>query len=230
MPLSGTVARAPAGLIGFDETAKLNSAQAKTSASKGYKFCVRYVSRNSAGRAANASNGTPDLSAGEAQTILDAGLALMVVQHCPSPGWSPTGALGEEYGQNAATYTADAEIPPGVNVFLDLEGIAPGTAHSNIIAYANQWFAAVQTGGYVPGVYVGFNVFLSPDELFLDLTTQHYWRADGNIPNISHRGYQLIQHIQNAGTPSEFDRDVTQDDALGDAVLWLTSNQALVAA
>jgi hypothetical protein len=229
MALSGTVARAPSGLIGFDETEKLNSAQAKLYASKGYKFCVRYVSRDSAGRAANASRGTPDLSADEAQTILSAGLALMVVQHCPLPGWVPTAAEGQTWGQNAASFAADAEIPPGVNEFLDLEGIAPGTAHSDIVAYANQWFAAVQTGGFVPGVYVGFDVFLSPDELFLDLTTKHYWRADGNIPNVSHRGYQLIQHIQNAGTPSEFDRDVTQDDALGDAVLWLTGNPALVA-
>jgi hypothetical protein len=229
MALSGTVARAPAGLIGFDQTGRLNSAQAKQYFSQGYKFCVRYVSRDNAGRAANANNGAPDISAAEAQNILSAGLALMVVQHCPLPGWVPTANEGNTWGQNAASFTADAEIPPGVNVFLDLEGIAPGTAHSDIIAYANQWFAAVQTGGYVPGVYVGFDVFLSPDELFLDLTTKHYWRADGNIPNISHRGYQLIQHIQNAGTPSEFDRDVTQDDALGDAVLWLTGNQALVA-
>jgi hypothetical protein len=36
-------------------------------------------------------------------------------------------------------------------------------------------------------------------------------------------------HIQNPGTPQEFDRDVTQNDALGDAVLWLTSSPALVA-
>jgi hypothetical protein len=35
------MARASAGLIGFDETAKLNSATPKTYASKGYEFCVR---------------------------------------------------------------------------------------------------------------------------------------------------------------------------------------------
>jgi hypothetical protein len=229
MTLSGTVARAPAGLIGFDQTQKLNSARANQFFANGYRFCVRYVSRDDGGRAANANNGNPDIAADEAQNILSAGLALMVVQHCPLPGWSPTGTLGRTYGQNAASFVADAEIPLGVNVFLDLEGIAQGTAHSDITDYANQWFAAVQTGGYVPGVYIGYDVFLSPDELFLDLATKHYWRADGNIPDISHRGYQLVQHVQYPGTPQEFDRDVSQDDELGDAVLWLTANSALVA-
>ena len=229
MALSGTIARAPAGLIGFDQSEKLNSAQVRQYFASGYRFCVRYVSRDDDSRAANANRGTPDLSGDEAQNILSAGLALMVVQHCPRPGWSPTGALGRTYGQNAASYAAEAEIPSGANVFLDLEGIAPGTAHSDIIDYGNQWFAAVQTGGYESGVYVGFDVFLSPDELFLDLATKHYWRADGNIPDISHRGYQLFQHVQYPDTPQEFDRDVTKDDAFGDAVLWVTTNSALIA-
>jgi hypothetical protein len=50
-----------------------------------------------------------------------------------------------------------------------------------------------------------------------------------NIPDISRRGYQMFQHVQNPGGPNEFDRDVTKDDALGGAVVWLTKNAVLVA-
>ena len=229
MTLPGTVARAPQGIIGFDSDTKINSAQARQYFARGFRFCVRYVSRDDASRKNNEKRGTPDLSIDEARTILDAGMAIMAVQHVANPGWHPTAQLGHTYGENASSYAADAGLPAGVNLWLDLEGIAKGTSHQDIIAYCNAWFDAATTSGYVPGVYVGFDVFLSSDELFFDLKMKHYWRADGNIPDVSHRGYQLFQHIQNPNTPNEFDRDVTKNDAFGGAVIWLVENSALVA-
>ena len=229
MTLPGTVAPAPQGIIGFDSATKINSAQAKQYFAKGFRFCVRYVSRDDASRKNNDKKGTPDLSIDEARTILDAGMAIMAVQHVANPGWHPTAQLGRTYGQNAASYAADAGLPDGVNLWLDLEGIAKGISHQDIIAYCNEWFDAATISGYVPGVYVGFDVFLSSDELYFDLKTKHYWRADGRIPDISHRGYQLFQHIQNPNTPNEFDRDVTKNDAFGGAVIWLVENSALIA-
>jgi len=68
---------------------------------------------------------------------------------------------------------------------------------------------------------VGSNALLTPDQLYFDLTTKHYWRAGGKIDDVSHRGYQLIQDIQNPGTPTEFDRDVTKTDAFGGTPIWL---------
>lgn len=229
MALSGQVSKAPAGTIGFDSDTSVNSAQARQYYAQGFRFCVRYVSRDAATRQSNAANGTPDLAQEEAQGILDSGMALMAVQHVALPGWQPSGPLGTTYGQNAAAYAADAGLPAGVNLWLDLEGIAAGTAHADIIAYCNNWFSAVTIGGYEPGVYIGFDVLLSSDELYWNLATKHYWKAGGNIPPISQRGYQLIQYIENAGQPNEFDRNVTQNDAFGDSVIWLTCNQALVA-
>ena len=224
MTLPGTVAGAPAGLIGFDTAERVNVAQANTFFSKGFRFCIRYVSRTDETREHNATHGTPDISANEAKGILNAGMALMVVQHVALPGWHPTAQLGTEYGENAATYAGDAELPGGVNLWLDLEGIAQGTSHADITGYANAWFKAVAAAGYVPGVYVGFDVFLSPDELFFDLKMKHYWKAGGDITNVAHRGYQVIQSILHPNTPQEFDRDVTRDDDLGGFALWLTSN------
>jgi hypothetical protein len=216
MALQGSVAAAAAGLIGFDFDAELTAAQAADYAGQGYRFCIRYLSRDDASRAANNAGTTPDLSEAEGAGILAAGLALMAVQHV-ARNWSPSAALGATYGANAARYAGEAGLPPGVNLWLDLEDVAAGSATPDITGYCNAWFDAVAAQGFVPGVYVGANARLTPDELFLDLKMRHYWRAPGDIPAVSHRGYQLIQHTLNG-----FDRDVTATDALGGAVIWLS--------
>jgi hypothetical protein len=51
--------------------------------------------------------------------------------------------------------------------------------------------------------------------LFFDLHTEHYWRASGNIVDVSHRGCELFQHTRNAGTPQEFDKDMMHDSLSG---------------
>jgi hypothetical protein len=131
MTLSGVVRSATAGLIGFDySSSALNTATAKQFADQGYKFCVRYVSRDDALRGQHSSDGTPDLSQSEGQAILNAGMALMVVQHPPLPGWAPTADLGKTYGANAADYAAAAGLPENVCVWLDLEGVASGTSET----------------------------------------------------------------------------------------------------
>jgi len=121
--------------------------------------------------------------------ILGTGMALMAVQHVAAHGWVPTGDLGRLfgrlYGANAARYTAEAGIPGGVNLWLGLEDIPGGTAHEDIVAYANAWYDEVAAAGFRPGVYIGFNVWLSPQSLFFDLKFRHYWRAPGNIPDVA---------------------------------------------
>lgn len=221
MALRGIARPATAGAIGFDIATALSKAGAAAYRAKGYAFCIRYVSRTDASRARNHTHGTPDVSAAEAQAILDGGLALMVVQHVAGSGWQPTAQLGRDYGAKAAEFTAAADVPPGVNLWLDLEDIPSGTAAQDIVDYCNAWHGEVAAAGYVPGVYVGFNVWLSPEQLFLQLRTAHYWRAAGNIPDVAHRGYQLFQHVLNAGKPDEFDRDVAMPDRLGGTALWL---------
>lgn len=221
MALAGNVSSAIPGALGFDTAVPLNADSARNYFNQGYRFCVRYVSRTDASRAANAESGLTDISEAEGQLILASGLALMVVQHVAASGWVPSAGLGDEYGGNAAAYTAAAGLPEGVNVWLDLEDIPAGTSHSDIIDYCNAWFGKVSAAGYVPGVYVGFNSWLSPDELFFDLKTKHYWRAAGNIQNVSHRGYQMFQHVIKLNDNSELDKNVTNNDALGLAAQWL---------
>ncbi len=229
MAVAGIVVQASPGLIGFDVTNALTLAEARLYFAKNFRFCVRYVSRDDASRDANQRRGTPDLSEAETDAILMSGMALMAVQHVAMRGWMPSAELGKAYGENAATYASDAGLMEGVTLWLDLEGIAEGTDHQAIIDYCNAWFVAVSSGGYEPGVYVGFDVWLSPDELYFDLKTKHYWRADGHIPDISHRGYQMFQNTSNPGTPNEFDRNVTNNDNFGGAVTWMIGDGVPIA-
>jgi hypothetical protein len=219
--LSGIIQHAPAGLKGFDANTPLSASTAAAFHEKGYRFVVRYV-----GRTAMASY---DLTSAEAKTILEAGLALMVVQHVLNPGWSPTESLGQEYGANAAKFTKQIGVPPGVNLWCDLECVATGTPASDVKAYCNAWAAQVSASGYVPGLYVGYEPGLSAQELYDDLAFDHYWGAyniDGDsIPAV--RGLLLRQKVGTGGTvggvsTESYDDDETLNDELGGSAIWLT--------
>jgi hypothetical protein len=218
--LSGSVQTATAGVKGFDANATITSSSAIAFYDAGYRFCVRYVGR--------VSMATYDLTNSEAQDILNAGLALMVVQHVLDPGWTPTQSLGAEYGANAAAFSQQIGVPPGVNVWLDLEGVSTSAAASEVTAYCTAWYDAVSSAGYVPGLYVGWEPGLTGGEIY-DLPFDHYWGAynvDGSsIPYP--RGFQLQQHEGTGGTiggltTETYDDDDTETDAEGGTPLWLT--------
>jgi len=217
--LPGVVRDATPGVKGFDANVIISSQTAQAFAAAGYKFCVRYV-----GRTQMADH---DLSAGEAGNILGAGLALMVVQHVLNPGWEPTGDLGAQYGTNAGKFTKQIGVPPGVNVWCDLEGVAGDAPAQNVIDYCHQWYMQVQAAGYVPGLYVGYGAGLSAQHLY-DLPFDHYWSAynlDGDdYPAV--RGVQLKQKTGKGTvgglTTEVYDDDFTQTDALGGNALWLS--------
>jgi hypothetical protein len=163
-----------------------------------------------------------DLTTSEANDILNAGLALMAVQHPRNPGWRPTGALGTSDGRNAVNNARSVGFPPGVNVWVDLEGVDAKSSIPDVIAYCNNWTDHVQTAGYRPGIYVGSNALMISSQQFFHLPFLHYWRAGGIIPAVETQGYQMIQKI--AGEKIfgvNIDRDTTQTDKLGGHVLWL---------
>ena len=221
--LPGTVEPAPPGVKGFDVDAPLSALTARAFRDRGYHFCVRYVGRTTMapGR---------DLTADEARTILDAGLALMIVQHVLAAGWLPAEALGAEYGLNAARFTAQLGVPDGVNVWCDLEGVHPDAAAADVIAFANAWHAAVENAGYAPGLYVGDSPGLTAKQLYRDLAFRHYWGAYNVNADQEpiRRGWQLKQRVGTAGSvvgvsTETYDDDVTRTDKLGGRALWLTN-------
>lgn len=217
--LTGSVASASAGARGFDADTPLSDEAAQAFVQAGYSFCLRYV-----GRTAMKST---DFSAEEAQRLLNHGLAVMTVQHVEEPGWAPSQALGEEYGRNAATFTQQIGVPPGVSVWLDLECVAENSAPSDVAAYCNAWYDQVAAAGYVPGVYVGYGPGLSGSQLYSELKFSSYWAAY-NVDGVSHpapRGWQMIQSTGTGtigGLSTEvYDVDTIQPDGMGGVPMWL---------
>ena len=219
MPLRGRVLAAPPGVHGFDANSVLDRRICELAKARGFEFCIRYVSRQNV-------QPVGDLSAAEANVILDAGLALMPVQHVAPENWSPSHALGTRNGKNAARHVQQIGFPEGVNVWLDLEGARTSTPHETMIAYCNAWFAEVEGAGFVPGVYVGAKAILTGNELFWRLTTKHYWKSGSRVPDIPHRGYQLVQSIirNDKIDGVAIDRNLTKNDNFGVSVLWLSTS------
>jgi Domain of unknown function (DUF1906) len=221
MPLPGRVVAAPPGVHGFDANSVLNHRICEVAKARGFEFCIRYVSRQDV-------QAVGDLSDAEANVILDAGLALMIVQHVAPENWSPSQALGTRNGKNAAKHVRQIGFPDGVNVWLDLEGAKTSAPHETMIAYCNAWFAEVDGAGFVPGVYVGARAILTGNELFWRLTTKHYWKSGSRVPDIPHRGYQLIQTIirNDKIDGVAIDRNLTKNDNFGGSVLWLSASRS----
>src|SRR5437867_4842271 len=116
MVLDGHVFTVPDGVRGFDANLIIPPNAAAAFIQRGYRFCVRYVRRQTV----HDFDLTPD----EADGLIGAGLGLMVVQHVESEtAWTPTAAKGAANGDVAATEAQQIGIPPGGMVWCDLEGV-----------------------------------------------------------------------------------------------------------
>lgn len=220
MSLYGSIQSAPANSRGFDTDTVLSSAIAKQFAAQGYTFCVRYLSLGT-------EQDAGDLSSSEASDILASGLALMVVQHVEDPGWSPSQSSGQTNGNNAAANADSIGMPPGMNVWCDLEGMAASATAQDVINYCTDWYNAVSAASYVPGLYVGANAVLSGQQLY-DLPFEHYWQSCSEVPTVAVRGYQMVQTlVQNPVNGIGIDDDMTQTDQLGGQALWLIQSGAV---
>lgn len=147
----------------------------------------------------------------------------MGVQHVANENWTPTAKLGADSGANAVKHAQQIGLPSGVSVWLDLEGVKAGVSAQAVIDYCNAWFGQVGQAGYTTGIYVGASCRLTGDDLYWRLRTRHYWKSGSKVPDIPHRGYQMIQRIikKDVVAGVAIDRNVTQTDAFGDAVQWL---------
>lgn len=206
---------APEGLRGFDINTTVTRDMAEAFLRDGYAFVVRYVPRTTVHPF--------DLTAVELDTILDTGLGLMVVQHVATENWTPTAALGAQYGKTAVDAARRAGVLEGTTLWCDLEGVIPGTPAAEIIAYCNAWYEAVHAR-FTAGLYVGWHAGLTPEQLYHDLRFTRYWSAynlDADaVPAV--RGVQMQQHPSTPSTTppgidrSLFDVNVITTDKLGD--------------
>jgi hypothetical protein len=214
--LPGRAEKSPSGATGFDSDTVLSASVAQAFVQEGFTFVIRYLSLGE-------SEDEGDLSTAEAEDILNSGLGLMAVQHVDYPGWTPSETLGGQYGANAAANAKKVGLPAGVNIWLDLEGVADGVSSSDVTAYCNAWFAAVAGAGYVPGLYVGSDAILNGEQLYYDLDVEYYWHSGSEVPPVDVRGYCMAQTISD---DYEIDgcaycRDVIQADSMGNTPVWL---------
>lgn len=111
---------------------------------------------------------------------------------------------------------------PGVNVWLDMEGVASATTASDAAAYCNAWYDVVDGAGFVPAIYCGYGTGMTASQLYHDLKFAHYWsspRFNGGSFDI--RGWQLRQQRQQTPHGVTFDPDTAQSDLKGDSAFWL---------
>ena len=208
------VKTATAGMKGFDVDSIMFPSECAYFIQAGYNFCIRYLPRNSSLIPGN-------LGVLEMNDILESGLSLGVVQHCPEPGWEPSAELGELYGQYAGTYAKQIGLPQGMNIFLDLETPALNASPQSVIEYANSWYDAIAAAGYSPGVYLGYGLPLSPQQLHDDLKFVHYWRAY-NGPDLAIRGYQIVQSTAEVLKGISFDPNIVNADLRGGLPMFLS--------
>lgn len=203
------IVEAPIGVRGgIDTAARLDAKHCALLKSDGVTFVVRYLSLH--------APSVLDLTKGERDAILNAGLGLMVVQHVRFEGWSPTAELGAEDAAAAIHHARELELPNGSVLWCDLEGMNAASTNEDAIAYENAWSRAVLLAHYDPGVYIGAGVPLTSLELFKRFVARRYWRSQSNVPDVASRGYQMVQlfpSITMAGIP--VDVNFAQSDHKG---------------
>jgi hypothetical protein len=200
---------------GFDCNVGLTRPQAQAIRNAGYTFVGRYLRRDELH--------PYDLSAAEVENILSAGLALVPVQHVESArSWVPSDEKGRRYGAAAVEHAKQLCLPPGSQLWCDLEGVAEGTDHASVISYCNEWHDAVCMAGFQAGLYVGWHCGLTPDELYCRLRFAAYWAAYNlNMDEWpSKRGIQMRQWVKKDrdvpnGITFGFQVDTIRTDRLG---------------
>lgn len=215
MTLQGKVIQAPVGLRGFDCNQRLSPGSAAQFRAAGFRFAVRYVGRRHAADF--------DISESEAKDILKMGLALMLVQHVENPSWTPTGALGTEYGAFAAASAKKVGYHLGAMIWCDLEGVRSHTEPRDIIAFCNNWHQQVGQAGYTPGLYVGYDPGLSASQLYYKLRFEHYWSAYNlNVDQVPQkRGVQMEQGRERVLADIRYDPDIIKADNFDSLPLML---------
>ena len=157
----------------------------------------------------------PTMNKTRLASILSTGLALMLIGgYADKPdAWSPNAGLGRSEGQASVLRAKSCEYFPGAVLWCDIETPNPGAHAQDILDYGNAWAAEVGAAGYLPGVYIGAGVRLTPSQLY-SMRFVRYWRAGSmGVPEPTCgwsmiQLYPLDQVLQGIGV----DYDIVQGD------------------
>lgn len=161
-----------------------------------------------------------DVTAKEVENFMAAGLGLMLYQRPRNPGWLPSSTLGKADAEVFIAKATAAQYMVGGTTWDDLEGIGGNGAAT--IAYANEKATDMKAAKFFLGDYVGFDVPLTGDELFYDLVVTTYWRSLSDVPDVTKRGYSMIQIAENVSVAGVVvDINLARADRLGGRPYWM---------
>jgi hypothetical protein len=195
------------GSKGVDTTLRFNPGRAALIKSAGYDFVMRYIEA---------------LTVAERDAILGAGLGLGAVGYSRRPGWMPSAELGQQDAQHNLEHATSAGLMRGMTLFLDLEGPSASATAGACIGFVNTWARAVQAAGYIAGLYVGYGLVLTADQLYRSLAVTQYW-SDGGNRKVAVRGCSMHQHAPSVYVSGLLvDTNQVTTDALGDTpvLMW----------
>jgi hypothetical protein len=134
-----------------------------------------------------------DIDADELQMLCELGLQVMLVQHVRasapgSGGWDIRAHSGAVDGAYAAEHAVNCGYPDA-HIYQDLEDVLGDAAAT--IAYSNAWAQRVVQSGLRAGLYHGFDVPLSAEQLY-DLAHDSYATDIGKHP-VAVRGNAWVQ-------------------------------------
>jgi hypothetical protein len=199
------------GEVGFDtldaEGAAANAAKLR---SVGFVFAMIYVER--ATRAI-------------VQELLSNQVDVCFLSEARTGAWSKQ--TGQRDGRLAASALLSLGVPGNVSLGCDMEAGVPD--EPTAIEYANGWYEACTSEGiglYAPDLYVGEGSgFVSSDNLYNLVKFHRYHRSGSIVPNVSVRNYCCYQltPLDQVVMGVRIDRDVTQVDAKGGTLTFLTT-------
>jgi hypothetical protein len=189
-----------------DTSWKPTKAQLQALRDAGYVGIIRYLPLP-------LNDASHDIDASELKEILTIGLELLLVQHVRRPPWSPGLHPGSVDGASAAEWAKGVGYPDA-HIYLDLEGLLGDAAAQVTVDYCNAWASRVLQSGFRAGLYVGYDTFLTPEQLYWDLIVDTYW-SDAARRHVAERGCAMAQGAEHTVDGLTIDEDALAPDLHG---------------
>lgn len=170
-----------------------------------------------------------DIDDAEFSDWMAVGLQLGLVQHVRYSPWEPRNYSGVEDGAFAGQWARAVGYPERAHLFQDLEGVAGGASGdpTGTIIYSNLWAGRVLQAALGAGLYVGFDIPLTAEQLYEDLSHNCYW-SDPARRHVAERSCAIYQGRTRTIAGLTFDEDTVAPDLLG-GLPWVAANDTSAA-
>jgi Domain of unknown function (DUF1906) len=202
------IARPASPGTGFDCSVKPTPAQARALKAMDHTLVGRYVPLP-------ANNAANDIDAAELIMLTDLGFEVLLVQHVRTPPWDPRAHSGTIDAAVACEHALDAGYPLGAHLYLDLEGLVATADVAGAKLFVESWATRVLADGFKAGLYVGYDLPLSPTDLWLLHGINTYW-TDAAHHHVANRGCAIVQGRELTVRGVRIDEDTIAPDMLGE--------------